>query len=109
MKKKRTLWLGFDRALSHDLGKQVLILLGILLAIFCLSFILLNLSGGDWKTYCEQEHLNKFFFPLYLLIDGNTFHDLYSSASVGGWTLFLSSLIYVAGVIALQGGTGDFP
>jgi hypothetical protein len=103
MKKKRTLWLGFDRALSHDLGKQVLILLGILLAIFCLSFILLNLSGGDWKTYCEQEHLNKFFFPLYLLIDGNTFHDLYSSASVGGWTLFLSSLIYVAGVIVFTG------
>ena len=103
MKKKRTLWLGFDRALSHDLGKQVLILLGILLAIFCLSFILLNISGGDWKTYCEQEHLNKFFFPLYLLIDGNTFHDMYSSARVGGWTLFLSSLIYVAGVIVFTG------
>lgn len=103
MKKKRTLWLGFDRALSHDLGKQVFILLGILLAIFCLSFILLNISGGDWKTYCEQEHLNKFFFPLYLLIDGNTFHDMYSSARVSGWTLFLSSLIYVAGVIVFTG------
>ena len=103
MKKKRTIWLGFDRALSHDLGKQVLILLGILFAIFCLSFILLNISCGDWKTYCEQEHLNKFFFPLYLLIDGNTFHDMYSSARVGGWTLFLSSLIYVAGVIVFTG------
>lgn len=101
--KKRSLWLGFDRALSHDLGKQVLILLGILLAIFCLSFILLNISGGDWKTYCGQKHLNKFFFPLYLLIDGNTFHDMYSSAKVGGWTLFLSSLIYVAGVIVFTG------
>ena len=100
---KRILWLGFDRALSHDLGKQVLILLGMLFAIFCLSFVLLNFSSGDWKTYCHVHHLNKFFFPLYLLIDGNTFHDIYSSTEVGGWTLFLSSLIYVAGVIVFTG------
>ena len=102
-RKKRILWLGFDRALSHDLGKQVLILLGMLFVIFCLSFVLLNISGGDWKAYCNENHLNKFFFPLYLLIDGNTFHDLYSLANVGGWTLFLSSLIYVAGVIVFTG------
>jgi hypothetical protein len=101
--KKRTLWLGFDRALSHDLGKQVLILLGMLFVIFCLSFVLLNISSGDWKAYCNENHLNKFFFPLYLLIDGNTFHDLYSKGYVRGWTLILSSLIYVAGVIVFTG------
>ena len=101
--KKRTLWLGFDRALSHDLGKQVLILLGMLFAIFCLSFVLLNISGGDWKAYCNKYQLNKFFFPLYLLIDGNTFHDLYSQGYVRGWPLILSSLIYVAGVIVFTG------
>lgn len=102
-RKRKTLWLRFDRALSHDLGKQVLILLGMLLVIFCLSFLLLNISGGDWKGYCSKHHLNIFFFPLYLLIDDNTFHDLYSSSEIGGRTLFLSSLIYVAGVIVFTG------
>lgn len=103
MKKKRTLRLWFDRALSHDLGKQVLILLGILVAIFGISLVLLYISAEDWKTYCEQEHLNKFFFPLFLLIDGNTFHDIYSKSEVGSRTLFLCSLIYVAGVIVFTG------
>ena len=30
-KTKKSLWLNFDRILSHDLGKQALILLGLLL------------------------------------------------------------------------------
>lgn len=103
MKKKRTLWLRFDRALSHDLGKQVLILVGILFAVFCSSFVLLSLSGRDWIAYCDQHQLNKFFFPLFLLIDDNAFHDVYSSSEVNGWTLFLSSIVYVAGVIVFTG------
>ena len=102
-KKKRKLWLDFDRALSHDLGKQVLILLGILLVIFGISHLLLYISGEGWRTNYKDDSINAFLFPLYLLIDGNTFHEFRTEMGAKGWTLLFGILIYVAGVIVFTG------
>ena len=107
MKKKsiRRFLLGFDRALSQSIGKQILILFVIMFSLFCLSLLLLRFSGTDWQTYCNTKGINKWIFPLYLLIDGNAFNDLYSFEDfhVGKYMLFVSGVIYVLGVILFTG------
>lgn len=98
MKKKRNNFkLFFDRALSNSLAKQAFLLLAILFVAFWVSFALLSLSGNDWKVYCEEHDISIFIFPLYLLIDGSAFNDLYMSGSVGRITLIISGLVYFIG------------
>lgn len=103
IKKHRNLWLRFDRILSHDPLRQVFILLGVMLVVFCLSYALLALFGGNWHQYCESNHISKWVFPLYLLIDGNAFNSFYVDANVSEVAVFLAGLIYVAGVIIFTG------
>ena len=100
---RRALWLRFDRTLSHDPFRQIFILLGVLAAAFVLSYILLSWFGGDWKAYCEANHISKWMFPLYLLIDGNAFSNFYVSERINGGAVFIACLIYVAGVIIFTG------
>jgi len=61
------------------------------------------MSGSDWMQYCKDHHVSKWVFPLYLLIDGNTFHDLCSCENVSGTTVFIACLIYVTGVVIFTG------
>ena len=104
MKKSlRWLTLRFDRILSQDILRQILILVGILFVVFLISYALLSLSGDAWLGYCHKEGINKWVLPLYLLIDGNAFNDLYGSGQVDGSTIFWACLIYVAGVIIFTG------
>lgn len=100
--KNNSIWLSFDRALAHDLLKQVQILVGALAVIFVISSILLHLPGINWNEYCASQHINRWIAPFYLLIDGNAFSNLYKG-DANGLTVFLGCLIYVVGVIVFTG------
>lgn len=102
-KKHKSLLLRFDRILAQDLLRQVIILVAVLFVIFLVSFILLSISGSDWQEYCRNDHVSKWVFPLYLLIDGNAFHDFCSNKDVSGLTVFISCLIYITGVVVFTG------
>lgn len=102
-KKHRSLLLRFDRILARDLLRQVAILALVLGVIFVASFILLSISGSDWRDYCEANHISKWVFPLYLLIDGNAFHDFCTEENASGLTVFIACVIYVIGVIIFTG------
>lgn len=103
IKRHRSLWLRFDRILSHDPLRQVVILLGVMLVAFCLSYIILALFGGEWQQYCKEHNISKWIFPLYLLIDGNAFNGFYGDAHVSRVAVFLAGLIYVTGAIIFTG------
>ena len=102
-KRNKTLLLRFDRILSQDILRQTLILVAILAVVFVASFILLSLSGSDWIQYCRDNHISEWVFPLYLLIDGNAFHDFCSCENVSGTAVFIACLIFIAGVIIFTG------
>ena len=95
--------LRFDRILSQDILRQVIILVGFLFVVFLISFLLLSLSGDDWVDYCKDHHISKWVFPLYLLIDGNAFNNFYVNEKIGGGAVFMACLIYVAGVVIFTG------
>lgn len=103
IKKHKSLLLRFDRILAQDLQRQVLILVAVLFAIFLVSFFLLSISGSDWQQYSTEKNISKWVFPLYLLIDGNTFHDFCKEEDVSGLTVFIACLIYITGVIIFTG------
>ena len=102
-KRHRSLLLKFDRILAQDLQRQVLILIAVLFAIFIISFFLLSISGSDWLEYCRKDNVSKWVFPLYLLIDGNAFHDFCNNKDVSGLTVFIACLIYITGVVIFTG------
>lgn len=104
MKKKRNSFkLIFDRALSNSIGKQILFLMGVLLVTFWVSFGLLSASGVEWINYCNEFHINKFVYPLYLLIDDNAFNGLYTSEHGQSWQLLISGITYVIGSLVFAG------
>ncbi len=105
-RKLRATLLRFDRTLSQDSQRQVLILLMVLAAIFMVSFLLLYLSGDDWINYCNTKGISKWAFPFYLLVDGNAFNFYMNDNKetvVGGWATFVGCIIYIAGVVIFTG------
>ena len=105
-KSRRGLWLGFDRLLSKSLLRQFAILGAILIVALGLSYMMLSLSGTQWKEFCEAEHLNKYLLPLYLLTDSNALNNLYMGSDnthVHGWMLIASSLIFLFGAFVFNG------
>lgn len=103
-RKKKSPWLRFDRVLAHDLGQQGLILLGVLAIAFIVSWVLLTLSGNEWQEFCKGQEINPFVAPLYLLIDGNAFNNLYMGKdSAKGLTVVIGCLVYLVGVVIFTG------
>ena len=103
-KRTRRFQLYFDRALSQSIGKQILLLGLLMLASFGLSLLFLSFSGADWKAYCDDLNISKWVLPLYLLIDGNSFNDLYKSETgIHSYMLIVSGLTYVFGIILFTG------
>lgn len=105
-KNRRGLWLKFDRLLSKSLLRQFSILGTILIVALGLSYLMLSLSGTQWKEFCEAEHLNKYLLPLYLLTDSNALNNLYMGSDnthVHGWMLIASSLIFLFGAFVFNG------
>jgi len=101
--KQHKLRLRFDRTLSTSLVKQIAILLGILLVTLGLSFLFLDCSGSDWKSYCKsQNDLSPWLLPIFLLIDTNCLNHLYIDG-VKGWMLFACCLTYMIGFIVFNG------
>lgn len=103
---RRRVWLGFDRTLSHNLLRQLIILAVILVVLLGLSYLFLSWSEEDWEKFCEAEHLNKFLLPLYLLIDSNALNNLYMGSDdthVHGWMLIASSLTFLFGAFIFNG------
>lgn len=106
LKNHRRLWLKFDRLLSKSLLRQFAILGIVLLVALGLSYLMLSLSGTQWKEFCEAEHLNKYLLPLYLLTDSNALNNLYMGSDnthVHGWMLVASSLIFLFGAFVFNG------
>lgn len=104
-KTRRSIWLTFDRILSHDLGKQVLILLGILALIYVIATICLHFAGPDWQQYCHDRRISKWVFPFYLLIDGNAFSNFYMDSISSRLSVILTCIFYFAGIIVFTGMT----
>lgn len=102
LKRKRNLWLRFDRALAHDLLQQVAILFGMLCVAFVLSYFLLELSGCQWKNFCNDAKISELLLPLYLLIDTNALNSLYIGGE-HGWALFAATIVYIIGVVIFNG------
>lgn len=102
-KKHRSLWLRFDRILSHDLLKQAFVLVCLLCVLFLLSFLLLSASNSQWLEICREKEMPKWMLPLYLLLDTNLYSTLYMDDHVRGWMLFASSISYLAGVVVFNG------
>ena len=104
MKKKvsKSFWLQFDRTLSQDTLRQVIILIAALGIAFVLSVILLSLFGGNLDRYFGK-HIGYWTLPFYLLIDGNAFNNLYNSDKVGSGAVIAACIIYIAGVVIFTG------
>lgn len=104
-KRNRKLTLALDRLLSESLGKQMLILAGIIAVLFLVSFALLHATGDDWIIYCNNKGINHWWFPLYLLIDANAFNDLYSNGEIpiSKATLIISGITFVLGILLFTG------
>ena len=95
--------MGFDRALSRNLLKQLIILAVVLVAALGLSYLMLSWSGADWKAFCERKDLNMWLLPIYLLIDSNALNTLYIEGHVHGWMLIASSLTFLFGAFVFNG------
>lgn len=104
-KKNRSFVLFFDRLLSQSLGKQMLILVGIIVVLFGVSFTILHTIDDTWIEYCDKNCIDHWLFPLYLLIDANAFNNLYSNGDViiNKYTLLVSGITYILGVFLFTG------
>lgn len=106
-KTRKTWLLGFDRILSHDLGKQVLILVGILAVIYLIALALLHLSGSEWQQYCDKNGISHWALPFYMLIDSNAFAYMVmfkdEQLSIGRPTIIIACICFVLGVIIFTG------
>ena len=105
-KNKRSLWLRFDRLLSQNLLKQLIILGIVLFVALGLSYLMLSWSGAQWEAFCKAEHINKYLLPLYLLTDSNALNNLYMGSDgthVHGWMLIASSITFLFGAFIFNG------
>ena len=107
---KKILKLEFDRALSGSAGKQVLLLFILLFISWGISFGLLELSGDEWHQFCEEEHIPRWLFPLYMLIDSNAYSDFYNTlhgmedhSAASKVVLLIGGITYVVGVVIFSG------
>lgn len=100
--KEKHFQLGFDRILSQGLWSQLLLLAVLMVAAFLFANLLLFLSPVDWAAFCQDKGINRWGAPLFLLIDGNAFTNVYESG-VNNWTIFLACIIYIVGIFLFTG------
>ena len=104
MKKRQfqvRLW--FDRLLSKSIWRQFGLLAVALVFAFGLSYLLLSLSGAEWKAFCDKNDVSRCLLPLYLLIDSNVLNAMYLGGHVHGWMLFVSSVTFLIGAFIFNG------
>lgn len=104
MKTKRSrLKLFIDRAFSESLGRQILGLLVILGITLLAFYISVGKFDDEWREFCTWEEVNPYLLPIYLLIDSNALNNLYMRGGVDGWLLFVSSVVYLVGIVFFNG------
>ena len=102
-KNRKWIWLGFDRALAHNLLRQLAILSVVLFIVLGLSYLFLVASNAEWERFCSEKDVSKWLLPVYLLIDSNALNNLYIDGHVHGWMLFASSLTFLFGALIFNG------
>lgn len=100
--KRNDFKLFIDRALSHNIRRQILILLITLVILLGVSSLLLLCSRTAWMGFCKKNDFSPFLLPLYLLIDPNALNSIYLGGQEG-WMLFACTLIYVFGMVVCSG------
>ncbi|MBO7491663.1 MAG: hypothetical protein J6T59_04400 [Bacteroidales bacterium] len=102
-KKRKNIKLFLDRAMSRSFGRQIVMLLILFVVLLAISFLLLSISGADWRAFCQRQGLAPWLLPVYLLIDTNAFNNLYLGGDVHGWMLAACSITYLCGLIVFNG------
>lgn len=107
MKKRRNIFkLFIDRALSQNIWRQILILVGLLVILLLVSYLMLLGSKAEWESFCSESEnhpkLKFWLLPIYLLIDTNALNTIYTNGA-NGWLLFACSVIYVLGLLVCSG------
>lgn len=105
-KRKRTLWLLFDRTLSKNFAHQMTILFLAFVVALALSYLLMWLSGANIEAYCEQKKVSTWTMPFYLLVDANALNTVYSadgSYILNDWMLVASTIIFILGMFIFNG------
>lgn len=106
MKRKHKKWLlGLDKMLAYDFKKQLVVLGMFMLVLLSLSYVLLAISGCQWRDYCEANHMSQWLLPIYLLIDANALNNLSFSKDfdVHGWMLIASVITFLCGMLIFNG------
>ncbi len=102
-KKHHRFRLWFDRLLSKSLLQQLGILAVGLFLAFVVSYLLLSISGAEWKSFCDAKGMSRWLLPLYLLIDSNALSSQYIGGGIHGWMLFASSITFLVGTFIFNG------
>ena len=102
-KRRRRLWLAFDRALAKSLTRQVAILGVVLLVALLLSYVLLLCAGDGLDEFCKEKEVSFWVMPFYLLVDANALNTLYIGGRVYGWMLMASTVVFLLGMFIFNG------
>lgn len=102
-KRKRTLWLLFDRSLSKNFTHQMVILFVAFIVALGLSYLLIWVSDFDWNGYCKDKDIGQWAMPFYLLIDANALNTMYAGKGVSGGLLTASTIIFLLGMFIFNG------
>lgn len=97
---KFKLW--FDRFLSKSLWKQFALVFAFLVGALVVSYAILPIWSDNWQRVCEDNNINKWLLPIYLLIDSNALNNLYMN-NVHGWALLTSSITFLLGAFIFNG------
>lgn len=93
-----------DRALSRSMRQQIVVMVVFLLVTMGLSYLLLSLSGCEWKQLCDRHaSIPCWLLPIYLLIDTNALNTIYYDWNASASLLFACSITYLLGLLFFNG------
>lgn len=98
------LW--FDRFLSKSLWKQFALVFAVLVGALVVSYVMLPIWSDNWQKVCEDNNINIWLLPIYLLIDSNALNNIYlddNNVSANNWTLLASSITFLLGAFIFNG------
>jgi hypothetical protein len=102
-KRKRTLWLLFDRTLSKSFAHQMSILFMAFIVALGLSYLLMWVSDFDWSGYCKDKDISPLAMPFFLLIDANALNTMYAGNGVSTGLLTASTIVFLLGMFIFNG------
>ena len=94
-----SLWM--DRALSHSMGYQFVILLIIAMVTLLIAWSLVAMF--PMSEVHDINHVSPLVYPFYLLIDSNALNAIYLDGESKSGTLVVACVIYLLGVVVFTG------